>query len=206
MRKSSQNRYAYQLKYSDKSLLVRYSNNQFFSAISRLLSRIPFHSILDAGCGEGVVLRHVCNQFQPNGAIAGVDLDMKRVQSAMNNLKQPDTNEPDLMVGNLQDIPFQTHSFDLTICLETLEHVGEPELALAEIARVTRHYALISVPNEPWWRIGNMARGKYWKSFGNTPGHINHWTTKQFHRLVGRYFTIVESASPVLWNFVLCKK
>ncbi len=39
-------------------------------------------------------------------------------------------------------------------------------------------FILLSVPKEPIWRICNMARGKYWKDLGNTPGHIQHWTKK----------------------------
>ena len=45
-------------------------------------------------------------------------------------------------------------------------------------------FILLSVPKEPIWRICNMARGKYWKDLGNTPGHIQHWTKKKFCRMV----------------------
>jgi ubiquinone/menaquinone biosynthesis C-methylase UbiE len=205
MRNSSKNHLNYQQKYSDNSFIARYSNHQYFLTISRLLAKIRVNSILDAGCGEGVVLKYICKDIQPKGIVAGFDLDMRRVNLARKNLIQSNIDEVNLMVANLHKIPFEIRTFDLTICLETLEHVGDPEMALFEIKRVTKQYALFSVPNEPWWRIGNVARGKYWKTLGNTPGHINHWTKHQFHNFIGKQFTIIDTASPVLWNFILCK-
>ena len=38
------------------------------------------------------------------------------------------------------------------------------------------------MPREPLWRGLNMARGAYLKDLGNTPGHVNHWSKRSFHR------------------------
>ena len=198
MRESSENRFLRQQKYLDKSPIARYSNERFFQTIIRLLTKIEFASVLDAGCGEGISLNAVRKKFSPRGILTGFDLDKRRIIHALE-----ETEKSNFFVANVQNIPFPSHYFDLVICLETLEHVGEPCLALEEIARVSKKYVLFSVPNEPWWRLANMARGKYWSSLGNTPGHINHWSISAFRSLLERKFQIVDTALPVLWNFVL---
>ena len=58
------------------------------------------------------------------------------------------------------------------------------------------------MPFEPIWRVGNMARGRYFKQFGNTPGHVNHWNRWSFARDVGRYFDVVEVVSPMPWTML----
>jgi hypothetical protein len=64
----------------------------------------------------------------------------------------------------------------------------------------------LSVPHEPWWRLGNMARLKYLRQWGNTPGHINHWSRGGFRQQVGKYFRVLRVTNPFLWTFVLAEK
>ncbi|MBO7634213.1 MAG: hypothetical protein J6S72_07510, partial [Lachnospiraceae bacterium] len=59
-----------------------------------------------------------------------------------------------------------------------------PAKALKELERVSAKYILVTVPNEPLWRILNMVRGAYLKDFGNTPGHIQHWNKRQFIKMI----------------------
>ncbi len=64
--------------------------------------------------------------------------------------------------------------------MEVLEHVPDPAAVLAEMFRVASRWVLVSVPREPLWRGLNMARGSYLRDFGNTPGHLNHWSKRSF--------------------------
>ena len=68
-------------------------------------------------------------------------------------------------------MPFEDDSFDLVLCLEVLEHVPEPGAALAELARVCCGRIVLSVPDEPWFRLGSLARGKYLRGLGDHPEH-----------------------------------
>jgi 2-polyprenyl-3-methyl-5-hydroxy-6-metoxy-1,4-benzoquinol methylase len=88
------------------------------------------------------------------------------------------------------------------IGLEVLEHIPHPERALADIARVCRGTAILSVPREPIWRIGNMARGRYVGDLGNTPGHVNHWSARSFERFVATELTVHDTAKPLPWTMV----
>ena len=86
-----------------------------------------------------------------------------------------------------------------------LEHVPEPERAVAEMARVAKRWLLVSVPREPLWRGLNMARGAYVKDLGNTPGHINHWSKRSFVQMLARHGQVEEVRSPFPWTMVLVR-
>ena len=62
------------------------------------------------------------------------------------------------------------------------------------------------MPREPLWRALNMARGAYWKDFGNTPGHINHWSARGFARFAEACFDVVDVATPLPWTMLFLKK
>lgn len=198
-RASSANKGLLQEKYVSRGLLYRLTTARFFKTLNHLLDKVEATTIFDAGCGEGYVAHHF---LKPRfDRIYGADLDMERIHYAaeqytgLNNIQ-----------SNIQQIPFAANTFDLVLCLEVLEHVGNPEHALAELHRVTRRYAILSVPNEPFWRIGNMARGAYWSEWGNTPEHINHWSVWGFKRFVASRFNILAVANPVTWTFILAEK
>lgn len=200
MRESSKNDNERQLKYSDENFIAKYANDLFFKTIRQMLCLISFTSVLDAGCGEGIPLS-LANSVSPASKLAGFDLDRSRIDICSETVQVAE-----LFLANAQRIPFVDNSFDIVLCLETLEHVGEPLIAIDEIARVTKRYALFSVPHEPWWRLGNLARLKYVKHLGNTPGHINHWTASGFRKMIMSKFKIVQTAQPFLWSFVLAEK
>lgn len=197
-RESSGNLAAVQMKYHSTNPLLRYANRRFFETIRSLLSDIDPGTILDAGCGEGVVLELI-GDFR--GRQFGLDIDLDRLLSANTHL----LTTP-LLQANIHSLPLRDDQFDTVLSLEVLEHVGNPEVALKELYRVTRKYLLISVPHEPWWRIGNIMRLKYLDDWGNTPEHINHWTRNGIVRLVSRHFRVIEVRNPFLWTFVLAEK
>jgi hypothetical protein len=72
--------------------------------------------------------------------------------------------------------------------------------------RVARRHVLLSVPREPLWRVLNVARGAYWRDWGNTPGHVQHWSRDEFVALVSRYFTLTRVVAPFPWTMVLAEK
>ncbi len=58
------------------------------------------------------------------------------------------------------------------------------------------------MPFEPIWRAGNLARGRYVRDLGNTPGHVNHWSRRGFARFVARRFEVEQVKSPLPWTMV----
>lgn len=198
-RASSPNLAPFQAKYRDRSRLVQYANRQFLRTVESLVARARPDTILDAGCGEGVTLQSLRPRLTFRGV--GLDLDPARLQLAAAGIASPL-----LVCGNGEDLPFPEGAFEMVMVLEVLEHVGRPERALREAHRVSSRFLLASVPNEPWWHIGNLLRLKYVRHLGNTPEHINHWTLPGFMRFVGRHFRLIKVATPVLWTVVLAEK
>jgi 2-polyprenyl-3-methyl-5-hydroxy-6-metoxy-1,4-benzoquinol methylase len=95
---------------------------------------------------------------------------------------------------------------DLVVCCEVLEHVPDPEVALDRLHGLTRRHLIASVPREPLWRALNMARLKYLPTFGNTPGHIQHWSSRAFVALMSRRFRLLEVRRPLPWTMILAEK
>src|SRR5205807_9803667 len=102
-------------------------------------------------------------------------------------------------------LPFDEREFDLVAATEVLEHVPDPQATVAEMARVARAHLLVSVPHEPLWRVLNMARGAYLRDFGNTPGHINHFSKRRFVQLLACHGEVIDVRSPFPWTMLLVR-
>lgn len=188
-----------QTKYEALNPILRYANHQYFATIRNLLRSVSAESLLDAGAGEGAVLSDI-GHYGIDRVVA-LDIDPER-----SSLAKASLTNTHVVIGDAHDLPFGSNSFDLVLLLEVLEHLGDPEAVVKEVQRVTKRYVLGSVPHEPWWRFGNMLRLKYWRDWGNTPEHVNHWSSRGFQALVSSRFNILKVAHPFLWTFVLAEK
>ncbi|MFC2138999.1 class I SAM-dependent methyltransferase [Bacteroidota bacterium] len=187
-------------KYLTNNIISKQLVGNFFSEIGKLYNSIHVENILDVGCGEGFILNYL-NSIKKITKASAIDVDPDEIKDAKQNL--PFCN---VMEASAYELPFKDNEFDLVICSEVLEHLEEPEKAIQEINRVANKYILLSVPNEPIWRILNMARFKYWNKLGNTPGHINNWSSRQFVKIVSKYFKINLIKKPLPWTVLLCFK
>src|SRR5437588_9169064 len=129
------------------------------------MAEIAPKSVLDAGCGEGELLR----RDVLSGEYPIVSLD-RSVQSLAEI--RTHTVGGSLVCGSVFRLPFAPSRFDAVLCLEVLEHLEDPAAAVRELARVARQAVVVSVPYEPYFQIGNLLRGKYPGRLGNHPEHI----------------------------------
>jgi 2-polyprenyl-3-methyl-5-hydroxy-6-metoxy-1,4-benzoquinol methylase len=134
-------------------------------------------TVLDAGCGEGFVTEWLRGAL-PEARIAGVDLSEAALARAARRVP-----EAELRTGDLHALPYPDAAFDLVVCTEVLEHVEVPETALRELLRVSRGQVLVTVPHEPFFRLGNLARGRHLRRLGSTPGHRWTWSRRGLLRL-----------------------
>jgi SAM-dependent methyltransferase len=143
--------------------------------------------VLDAGCGEGHATEWLAAAL-PGAGISAVDGRPEAVHAC--RARNP---RADVRVADLLELPFETGEFELVVSTEVLEHLPDPRAALRELARVSSAHLFVTVPHEPWFRAGNLARGRYPRRLGSTPGHLSTWGRRGFTQLVG------SEAEPLRW-------
>jgi len=188
-------------KYGSSNPVVRRLMSGFESALAELFAIAAPRSVLDVGCGEGVLVQRWARELAER-RVVGIDLEEASIQQGWAEHTAPNLEYRVMEASNL---PFAQDEFELASAIEVLEHVPDPEHTLAEMARCARGHLLVSVPREPLWRMLNMARGAYWSELGNTPGHVNHWSRRSFVSLLARHGEVLEVRSPFPWTMLLVR-
>jgi 2-polyprenyl-3-methyl-5-hydroxy-6-metoxy-1,4-benzoquinol methylase len=188
-------------KYGSNNPLVRRMMDGFEGTLDELFAAADPRSLLDVGCGEGVLV-HKWAQRLGERRMVGIDLEEPSIQAGWAQRQAPNL---EYRVMRAENLPFADGEFDVACAIEVLEHVPNPEHTLSEMARCAERYLLVSVPREPLWRMLNMARGAYLKDLGNTPGHLNHWSKRSFTRLLSQHGEVVQARSPFPWTMLLVR-
>jgi ubiquinone/menaquinone biosynthesis C-methylase UbiE len=189
-------------KYGSRNPLVRRLMAGFERDLDALWARAAPASILDVGCGEGVLTRRWARRLG-DGRVVGVDLEDPALRAQWAAHPEPNL---EYRVSEATALPFADGEFALAAAVEVLEHVPHPERTVAEMARVARGgHLLVSVPREPLWRALNLARGAYVRELGNTPGHVNHWSRRAFAGLLARHGEVLEVRTPFPWTMLLAR-
>jgi 2-polyprenyl-3-methyl-5-hydroxy-6-metoxy-1,4-benzoquinol methylase len=188
-------------KYGSSNPVVKRLMAGFHRAVDDLWAKAAPSSVLDVGCGEGVLTREWAERLG-DGRIVGIDLDDPKLRAEWAARTRPNL---EFRVEEATNLSFRDDEFDMVAAIEVLEHVPDPEATVAEMARVARSRLLASVPREPLWRALNVARGAYLRDLGNTPGHVNHWSKRTFVSLLSRYGTVEEARSPFPWTMALVR-
>ncbi len=188
-------------KYGSGNPVVRRLMAGFERSLDELLARASPDSVLDVGCGEGVLVQRWAVRM-PHARFVGIDLQEESLQAGWAQRTAPNLEYRTMPAERL---PFADDEFSLTCAIEVLEHVPDPEHTLAEMVRCAERHVLVSVPREPLWRLLNIARGAYLAQLGNTPGHLNHWSKSSFARLLARHGELEELRSPFPWTMLLLR-
>ena len=188
-------------KYGSTNPVVRRLMSGFHGALDDLWERADPRSLLDVGCGEGVLTYEWARRLG-DGRTVGIDLDDPKLRADWAKRRRANL---EFRSEEATRLGFGDGEFDMATAIEVLEHVPEPEATVAEMARVAERWLLVSVPREPLWRALNVARGAYWRSLGNTPGHLNHWSKRSFVELMSRHGTVEQTRSPFPWTMLLVR-
>jgi 2-polyprenyl-3-methyl-5-hydroxy-6-metoxy-1,4-benzoquinol methylase len=188
-------------KYGSSNPIARRLMSGFLGCFDRLAARTKARTAYEIGCGEGHLSLRL---LQAGLAVRGSDLETSVVEEA-NRHVQAAGFDPTFTARDLYALTPEETGADLLVCCEVLEHLPDAETAVDVLARLARGHLLASVPREPLWRLLNMARGSYLADLGNTPGHLQHWSSRGFVALLSRRFEILEVARPLPWTMVLAR-
>ena len=134
-------------------------------------------SVLDVGCGEGVLTAPSGRNAWAPGAVVGIDLEDPKLRGRVGDPRQR---------ANLE---FRADARRAAAVRRRRVRPGRRDRGARarprpRAARSPRWpgwpaaHLLVSVPREPLWRALNVARGAYLRELGNTPGHVNHWSKR----------------------------
>jgi 2-polyprenyl-3-methyl-5-hydroxy-6-metoxy-1,4-benzoquinol methylase len=186
-------------KYQASNPVVRHLLNRFLLRVDEAAASLEPTSVLDVGCGEGVVTERLAHRLAP-AKVLGVDADVAHLKAQWDSRRATNIS---FAAGSAYNLPFADRSFDLVCCIEVLEHLERPRDALAEMSRVAERALLLSVPNEPGWRISHLLAGRDVRKLGDTPGHINHWSKRTFAELVSDYGRLEKVESVFPWTLAV---
>lgn len=91
--------------------------------------------VLDVGCGTGYLLNFLKQHYPIAGEPVGIDIS----SHALEFCKMRGATE--LLLASATEIPLESASFDLIICIDTIQHLspaGADQQAIAEFARLLR--------------------------------------------------------------------
>ena len=186
-------------KYEASNPIVRHLLARFLRRVDEAAASLAPASVLDVGCGEGVVTERLARLLAP-APILGVDADEAHLSKQWRARSGANLS---FATGSAYELPYADGNFDLVCAVEVLEHLERPRDALAEMSRVAGSALLLSVPNEPSWRISHLLAGKNVRDLGNTPGHINHWSKRAFADLVSSYGRLERADSVFPWTLAV---
>jgi len=176
--------------YTSTNIAIRWLGNCLIRAIMSLMSKMGTGDLsgLNVGCGEGQMISRLF-QSGMRYKMTAIDIDPVRIAFAHNH-----NPVCDYVMADIFHLPFKTWAFDYVIATEILEHLSNPLAALKEIARVAKPNApvILSVPHEPFFQWGNVARGRHCKQLGRTPSHVQFWSRSEFQSVIRNYIEIQE--------------
>jgi 2-polyprenyl-3-methyl-5-hydroxy-6-metoxy-1,4-benzoquinol methylase len=188
-------------KYGTSNPVARRLMAGFMGQLDELVDRTGATEAHEVGCGEGELAIRLARR---GIRMRGTDAFPQVLEEARRRAATAGA-EIDFEATPVEQLDPARHAAELIVCCEVLEHLDDPERALDVLAGLARPWLIASVPREPLWRALNLARLSYVGDLGNTPGHLNHWSKRDFVRFLTRRFEVVELRSPAPWTMVLCR-
>jgi SAM-dependent methyltransferase len=188
-------------KYGTTNPIARRLMAGFMSELDELVAVTGATEAHEVGCGEGELAIRLARK---GVRMRGTDAFPQVLEEARRRASAAGV-EIDFEATRAEDLDPAHHGAELILCCEVLEHLADPDRALAVLASLATPWLIASVPREPLWRALNLARLSYVGELGNTPGHLNHWSKREFVRFLTSSFEVVEVRSPTPWTMVLCR-
>lgn len=106
----------------------------------------PGCMVLDVGCGAGYFLTLVRAKYLAKSMtplMAGIEMSTYQLSYMARKLEKEGAFDVVGIKANAEYLPFSDRAFDLVTCSEVLEHIRNPQRALAEMHRVLKPNGLL---------------------------------------------------------------
>jgi SAM-dependent methyltransferase len=178
-------------KYATRNPVVQRLIARWLETVSRELAGPPSTGHIDVGIGEGLAIARLVPAGTP---VVGIEYRYDKLRVATRSL--PGCSG---VVADAGLLPVRDGAGGLVTCIEVLEHLTDPAVAVAELARITGGRCVVSVPWEPWFRLGNLGRGKNVGRLGNDPEHLQAFSPRSLERSLARSFAHVRVVRSFPW-------
>lgn len=168
--------------FNSGELWTDYDRDQLIQSVKipLILSNIPRDtaSILDIGCGNGLITNRLSQQFD----VTGIDLSEEALRHVQTKT----------IVAPAHSVPLGEASADLVFASELLEHLPGTVLheTVAEFKRLSRKYILITVPNREFLPKSYLKCADCHTVF-HTSGHVNSFSIDDIDRLFRDRFDLI---------------
>ena len=191
--------------YGEKFMTMWYPNEDIVRFCSRLIKkRVTYdtydvrknvQSVLDLGCGNG---RHIIFFGRKGFKVSGIDISTKAIEWAKDWCRWEGV-EADLRVGNVTQLPYADHSFDVVVSHGVLDHLlmEEARSAAEEVGRVLKpcglfYFDLRSIDDFESGIGKQIAKNTFVIAEGLEEGLIQHFfTLDEVHRLIDGLFRVI---------------
>jgi len=110
--------------------------------------RMEDKSVLDVGCGWGGKSAF-CSQLGAS-FVQGIDTDADRIEGARQLAERKGIHNVHFDVGDAAHLPYASETFDVTMFLDSMEHVHDPGQSLAEAHRVLKPEGTVLIAFPPY--------------------------------------------------------
>ena len=149
--------------------------------IFSLIEGLSFKSVLDAGCGTGILLQQILKKY-PQSQLTGSEYSPQGLEFAKKRLPQGEFQVLDLSKETL------SQKFDLITCIDVLEHIPDDHAALKNLLAMTKGHMILSVP------IGPLFQAEVERM-----GHVHGYSRTELERKIQQAgFEIVKV---IQWGF-----
>lgn len=151
----------------------------------RAMEGIPVPSVLDVGCGTGMLSERLLGAF-PSCRLAGVDLSPAMVERARARL----AGRAEVREADAERLPFHDGAFDLVVCNDSFHHYPDPDRAAFQMWRVLRKGGAL-VLGDVWQPAPARAVMNAWMPFSHE-GDVRIYSETELRAILGTWFQRVR--------------